>query len=227
MKSRFERTVVALATGLVLVACGGGGGGGGGGSSTTYDVAAAYQNLLTTTTHWDLTGTDSLGLAWTIRLDGAPQPNGTFPLTGEAAGRLAFTVSATAAGVSESGTSTYYYNSSSPARELIGLALPDGTCVRTSTFTVPPAAASVGSSGPLAAMTAYASCTAGAPAMGTADYRWSLLSDGGVVLFCLTSSDGGGVSEEDCLEAGTDGALGTRARVTLTAPGYQLVAKNY
>jgi hypothetical protein len=48
-----------------------------------------------------------------------------------------------------------------------------------------------------------------------------------VVLFCLTSSDGGGVSEEDCLEAGTDGALGTRARVTLTAPGYQLVAKNY
>ncbi|HET9822872.1 MAG TPA: hypothetical protein VFQ16_13705 [Burkholderiaceae bacterium] len=225
MNRLLARTALTLATGLLLGACGGGSDGNV--DPTTYNVAAAYQNLLTTTHHWALAGTDSLGFAWTMQLDGAPLPAGAFPMTGEAAGRLALTVSASAAGTSDTGTMTYYFNGTSAARELIGIEMPDGTCARASTFTVPPAVASIGSSGPLAAMTAYASCTAGAPAAGGIDYRWSIVRDGSVVLFCMSSEDGSGSSEVDCLEVATDGALGARARVTLTMPGYQLIAKNY
>lgn len=224
MNRLLTRSALALLTGLALSGCGGGGSDSP--DPTPYNVAAAYRNLLTTTNHWALTGTDTLGLVWTMTLDGAPQPPGTFPMTGEAAGRMALTLTASAASASETDTETYYFNGSSATQELIGIDMPNG-CARATTFTALPETATIGSSGPLAVMTAYDYCSLAAPVVGTFEARWSLVRDGSVVLVCIDMDYGDGLSEASCFESSTNGALGSHARLTVKWPGYELIAKTY
>lgn len=224
MRRRFTRTALALAMGLVLGACGGGGDDTP--DPTAYNVAAAYQNLLTTTNHWALTGTDSLGIAWTVQLDGVPQAAGAFPMTGEAAGRFALTLALSAEGTSQSDTETYYFDSASPAKALIGIEMSSG-CLRASSFMALPEAATIGTSRSLATMTVYDYCSLAAPVVGTFESRWALVRDGNVVLFCHDRNYGGGTSDSACFETATNGTLGSHARLTVKMPNYTLIAKNY
>ncbi len=224
MKPRTPRKVLVVALTALLAACGGGGGDG---DTTAYNAAAAYRQLLTTAHQWSLAGTDHLGNDWTFQITTQPLAAGTFAPTGVAAGRLALTTAAAAAGMSDSATMTYYYDSAGSARNLLGIEMPDGSCAVAGLFNAPPADATVGESGLLTTMSLHASCVPGASSLGTVDDRWSIARDGALVLFCLSSGDGSGSGESDCLEMATDGSLGTHARVTLTMPNFRLVAKNY
>jgi hypothetical protein len=124
---------------------------------------------------------------------------------------------------------------SSTSQEPGGTPSTSTTCDEVTASELPPTAAKVGDSGPLYVATIRESCTAGAAATGTSTATWFIGFEAGIVFFCIETEDAGlganpvVTSETDCIEIGTDGTLGTRARVDLSGndPAFELTARNY
>ena len=104
------------------------------------------------------------------------------------------------------------------------------TCAVVNQPMAAPLNAMLGSSGPLGASAAdLDGCDAGSAIVTTGGLGWKLDLEDGIAYFCVvaTSIDSlGTATEEQCFETDTAGTIGTRARITLTAPlgaGRQLV----
>lgn len=220
----------SIAAALLLAACGGGGGDAPP-PPTQYAVNAAQGHLLTGTGSWAMNGTGSDGASYTVTMSLAPLTPGTFPVDGTPAARSAQTLAFARAGVPLGGVvETIYFNSSTLA--IVGLSTDDGSCASATSNTALPATAAVGASGVIFNQFDRDGCTADAAALGTTVTRWTLESDGGVVLLCwnLTAQDLIGTangSQSVCVEINADGTLGGKARYALSASVFTITARNY
>lgn len=225
---KITRLELAAAAALLLAACGGGGG------DTPppgpYAVRAAQTHLLNDTHSWALSGTGPNGQPFTITMAFAPLPPAPFPIGGALGARSLQTYTVQQGGVSSSAGPTYFFDATSLA--IAGSDYGDGTCSIATSNAAVPLSASVGASGPLFSVSDRGGCTAGAAAESTTTTQWSLESDSGVVLLCWNSTlfDLAGTAEgtlASCVQAAPDGALGTKARLTITALGARLDARNF
>jgi hypothetical protein len=208
---------------MVLVACGGGGGDAG--STETYAVGQAWTNLYAANRSWNLTGTDNFGINYQYRQAHRTGTAGTFPVTGASARRAFVDQTVTASGLTTStGTTTLFFDPATGA--LLGNQFVDGSdgsvsCVRIGSPTPVPATAALGSGGSLGSVAYLSGCTSSSPQEASGTAGWSLTLDNGLAYFCtgFSTVDSSGTStEEYCFETDTAGTIGTRSRITLTAP---------
>lgn len=210
--------------GAVLALAGCGGGGGDAGSTETYAVGQAWTNLYAANRSWNLTGTDNFGLSYQYRQAHRTGTTGNFPLTGASARRAFVDQTVTAGGINSSGTTTLYFDPVNGA--LLGNQFVDGsdgsiTCARINSPTPLPATAALGSGGSLGSVAYLSGCSSSSPQEASGAASWSLTLDSGIAYFCtgFSTVDGSGTStEEFCFETDTAGSIGSRSRITLTAP---------
>lgn len=217
-----------LAAISLLAACGGGGGGGGS-APTDYAVRAAQRKLLTQAASWTVSGTAN-GQAGTLTVSNAPVSDALFAPLGAQSARSQQTFSLQMLGDTSTSTGTYYFDRAGLA--VFGTDNGDGTCSVATANTTIPEQAQVGAQGVLYQLDDRGSCASGAPRMGTTTTTWSIEADGSVVLLCLNSTAAGLTGAVNgslalCVEIGTDGTPGVRARVTIAASGISLVMRNF
>ena len=220
-----RRLIQATLAATVLALAGCGGGGGDSGSTTSFNAAAAYSNVFTSNRTWTLTGTDNFGVNYQFTQTFRPASAGTFPVTGVPANRRVIEASVLANGVNVGNTtSTLYLDPTTGAPIGIqSVESSDGSvsCGRYTSSATPPASAMMGDVGLLATGISLDGCSGSAvPDGSTATVRWLLTNESGVNYFCTntaTVDSGITASEEQCFEVGTDGSIGSRARLTLTA----------
>lgn len=221
-----------------LAACGGGGGSAGNPPPIQapdmgdVNVAAAWHNYLSASHSWDMPGKTPDGTAYAVSVQLKPAATGTFPgasASSQTTGltfRFSFNVTG---GVDRN--DTFFYN----ADNVLGVtSAGTSECgvARGATATVP-ASGAVGATGALFVLDNFDNCTNRSAANGTSTVNWSLERDAGVTMFCLTtledSAAGARVSTEvDCAEVGADGALGSKAKFSLTlADGRALTGRNF
>ncbi len=238
-----SRSLAALfASVAVLTACGGGGSSSDPASvptpapspSPSYDAQGAWSALLTTNRAWTVAGRGSDGADYQLALTVEPVGADVFPVTGASAVKsiLRNRLARQAALVQDVTNEQY----TDPQYRLLGSRIStDGgapICSKTDTIAaVPPTVAAPGSSGPLYAATTLSDCTAGAASLGTSYHTWSMVAEGATVFLCIASSNRfiGETSDrvsETCVETDASGRLGQRARITLTLPGFSVVATN-
>ncbi|MCR5868390.1 hypothetical protein [Aquincola sp. J276] len=208
--------VLALAAATTLLAACGGGSDDDDGlpSNTTFNVRAGMYQLLTVGGSWTVAGRGNDNLDYQLRLSYAPGVPGIFPLDNQVYDRA--TQSAT---LSQGNASTdtvsqeIFHNAATGA---VAGTRYDGTECSLSMLTGNlPTAARVGDSGPFLRSTEYADCS-GTRVAGTSEMRWSVEMNRGRPYYCLTQRYGTGDLEIECFEAaGTEGRLGSRARVRL------------
>lgn len=232
-----RRLIQATLAATVLALAGCGGGGGDSGSTTSFNAAAAFNNLYASNRSWNLTGTDNFGINYQIGLAHRPGTAGTYPVTGVPANRRFIDESVVANGVSFGTVSSTLFLDPATGTPIgtQSVSSSDGVvyCSRFTATGAPPTAALVGDTGVLGAGTALDGCSSGASQLGSATLSWSMVGEAGITYFCISSTEADSSSrsvEEQCFEVGTDGSIGTRARlsVLLTATGspeYRLVAR--
>jgi hypothetical protein len=104
---------------------------------------------------------------------------------------------------------------------------------RSLAFGPPSGSTVIGDWGELGASEDYNTCSPQASSDGTTRNYWSLQTEAGITLFCVTSQskDASGQSlgdEEDCIEASADGTLERRARITINVPNVPTItSRNY
>lgn len=233
-----------LASAVLVAACGGGGSSGGPealpattSNSTpvgTYDAKKAWVNLFSTTRTWTVVGVGSDTRTYNLSLAVAPGGTGTFPVTGVASNTSIFhNVLMDGAVVLQDVLNEQFLD---PDYRMLGSRLStDGgppTCSKTEVVAaLPGTGAPIGTTGPLYAATTLDNCSSTATTLGTSYHTWSLLSEGGVVYLCVSSSNRfiGEASDrvsETCVETDVNGNLGAKARIKLVLPGFSVVAKN-
>jgi hypothetical protein len=205
------------------------GGGGGDAQSGPYAVNAALGHLLVTGGSWTMSGSTS-GQPFTLTMAFARVPDGIFPVNGVFAAQSLQTITVTAAGQSQSGTQTIYFDAG--LRVFFGFQA-DGACSVATANTVLPATAAVGATGPIFTDSDLDGCAGSSVAVGSTTSTWSVVSDTGIALLCwdLTSKDLSGTvngTESMCIETAADGTLGGKARFSITAPGVITInARNF
>lgn len=227
---RAVRRLVSMCGLVLLSACGGGGDSGDSGPpppTADFDVQAAWGQFLTASRSWVVTGTANNLLRYDIGIGLAPGATSVVPISGATAARSDATLQ-----VRENGTlignalSETFYDAGT--LDLLGVRLtPSGgasACSLATSATSPPAAAKIGTSGALATLDERSGCLASSASVGTSSVGWSLEFEAGISYFCVNSTErdlAGAVlaTEADCIEVTPDGALGARARVTITQPG--------
>jgi hypothetical protein len=244
MKAAARSTLAALCAvvgaAMLTAACGGGGGDAGQNAfippTDDYNALAAWQNVLTQPAAWVVAGTASDGNVYELRLGTAPVGNSTFPVTAAAANRTDFGSSIRRGGsVLGSGNAELYYGNdfrSIGSRSEVFVPTPAESCGQVTMADLPPAAAKVGSSGALYTMAELAACTSGAGVTGSIEARWAIEFHAGTVYFCIdtTRSDlltpPNLTTEKDCVQISASGAVGSRARISLSEPGFTITAVN-
>lgn len=232
-----------LASVLLVAGCGGGGGASSPSPSPSpapapasgYDAQAAWTRLLSTTRSWAVAGRASDGQDYQLTLAVEPGGAAVFPVTGASALRSNFSNRFVQV---SSQVAQYVLNEQfidSGYRLLGSRVTTDGglpSCSKTDVIAVvPPSGIAPGASGPLYAATTLSDCTPAGTALGNSLHTWALVADAGVVYLCIASSNRvvGETSDrlsETCVETDTAGNLGQRARITLTQPGFSVVATN-
>jgi predicted small secreted protein len=229
-----RKFVLTAACAAALAGCGGGGDGAGSDVSVgPYQIKTAVRNLVTTANSWaTISGRGSDGNTYALTLSSAPLSDGVFAVTGATTARYAQTSTVRInAGTPSTTTSTGYYNASDVTP--VGSSSSDGTCSLVTASTVLPDLANLGASGAFGNSSKLAACSSSATVTATSTTTWSMESESGVALLCSNTQYLTGASlgiESDCYEITTSGALGTRARVsiTVTSPAsFTLVARNY
>jgi len=227
LKSYIFPIALALPMAALLAACGGGGDDGDTSTGTqnppqavaSVNVAAAWRNFLTGTWNWTATGIGPDGKKYTFSVATKPGAPGTFSLTGES-GATSIQTSRVSVegGNSATSTQTPYYSGAN----LFGIRYDDGTCSIVPRLpSAIPGASPIGSSGDFATSSEYATCTLPLQSpVSTTTNHWTIESDSGVTLFCITATTrnrAGQITEkeQDCLEAAADGTLGKRAKFTI------------
>ena len=245
-------TLVAVA--VALTACGGGGGSGspvnsGGtaapgsvgsspgsteGSTIVYNARAAWTNMLSTSRSWTVSGTGSDGQAYELTLGIAPAGAAVFPVTGAAAAKadLSNLIRRQGAVVQDLLNEQFF----DAEYRMLGTRISgDGEasyCSQTSVVAALPfQTAGEGAAGPLYAANTLSDCTGSGSVLGTSYHTWSLVKDAGVAYFCVSSSNKflGEPTDrftETCVETDASGTLGSRARIRLVQPDFNIVAKS-
>ena len=235
----------SLLASVVLVAgCGGGGSSASAPSpspspspaaASVYDAKIAWTRLLSTTRSWAVSGRASDGQDYQLTLAIEPGGAAVFPVTGANALKsiLHNRVLQVSSQVVQDVLNEQFIDTG--YRLLGSRVTTDGgspSCSKTDVIAVvPPSGSAPGTTGPLYAATSLSDCTPAASALGNSYHTWSLVSDGGVVFLCVASSNRfiGETSDrfsETCVETDSAGNLGQRARITLTVPGFSVVATN-
>jgi hypothetical protein len=225
-----------LLASLLLPACGGGGGDDTPApppvvGATSVNVAQAWINLLTADRVWTTTGTGPDGRAYVLSIRSLPGPSGTYQRTGEFGQTTQHVSSATVGGQPPvTSTQTLYFNGTN----LFGIEYDDGSCSIVPTLASPvPGASPIGSTASLATSYDFNTCSPQPFDDGVTSNDWSIESDAGVTLFCITSQqyDVAGTiigKEQTCIEAMADGTLGSKARLTIYfSETSRLVTRNF
>ena len=241
----------ALLASTLLVACGGGGSSGsspeaspaasspaippaGQPSASGYDALRAWTNLHSTTRSWTVTGVASDSKSYELSLTTAPGGSMVFPVSGATATQTVFrNVLKDGATLVQDVTNEQFLDAQ--YRQLGARVTAPGspaTCSKTEVIAALPLAGSLaGTTGPLYAATTLADCSATATPLGTSYHTWSVLDEGGIVYFCVTSSNRfiGETSDqvsETCIQTDANGTLGAKARIRLVLPGFKVTATN-
>jgi hypothetical protein len=163
-----------------------------------------------------------------------PVGNSSFPVTGVPANRgdLQSSLSVDGGPVGNGFNELYYDDALQlyGSHDSFAYANPPSTtetCSLATSVGVPPMAAKIGASGPLAISNILQDCSAGAAVIGASTVTWSLEFHGGVSYFCVNFDEvgsGGGdhTLEKDCIDTDTAGRLGRGALIMLRAPGFTL-----
>ena len=245
------RSVLAawlLLASTLLVACGGGGSSGssppassssaippaGQPSASSYDALRAWTNLHSTTRSWTVTGVASDSKSYELSLTTAPGGTAVFPVSGATATQSVFrNVLKDGATLVQDVTNEQFLDAQ--YRQLGARVTAPGspaTCSKTEVIAALPLAGSLaGTTGPLYAATTLADCSATGTPLGTSYHTWSVLNEGGVVYFCVTSSNRfiGETSDQvsqTCIQTDASGTLGAKARIRLVLPGFSVTATN-
>jgi hypothetical protein len=237
-----QQLLVALAS-AVLTACGGGGGGAGGGAPpppppsgpASVNAAMAWRNFLTTAQAWTVSGVGSNGNTYTLALTLTPGTTQTFPVTNVSYATT--TANATLRignlDVQASNSVSYFDGTTYLLAGTRNTVPPAGsTCSITTASAVPPASASIGSSGSMHTFNDLNGCLVNSASEGSSTTTWSVEAESGITYFCLNTTSrnvAGAVEsfEADCVQTAADGTLGAKARITLSqAGGFTLVARN-
>lgn len=226
-----------MLAGALLAACGGGGDDGPPPVPPPiddFDAQAAWANFLSAVPSRTVSGRGSNGHDYSLRFGVVPVGNSSYPVTGTPANRgdlhSALSIDGNLIG---NGLNELYYDDALQlygSHDSFGFANPPSTtetCDLATTFAVPPVAAKIGASGPLATSNILDGCTPDAPVIGTSTVTWSLEFYGGVSYFCVGFDEvgsGGGdhTLEKDCIDTDTAGNLGLRGLVMLRSPGFVL-----
>ncbi len=250
--SKMNNIIVSsvLASVVLLTGCGGGGDGGGSSLSTpsgipssgspppvvpaAYNAQSSWSNLLSTSRGWTVTGRGSDGSDYELALTVTPAGSDIFPVTGATGLKSIFRNRLSKQSVLVQDVLNEQFTDAE-FRILGSRVSTDGgapSCSRTDVIAaVPPTVAAPGSSGPLYAATTLSDCSASASALGNSYHSWSVVADGAAVFLCIASSNRflGETADrlsETCVETDANGNLGGRARITLTLPGFSVVAIN-
>ncbi len=223
----------------LLAGCGGGGGGDSatpppvitpGPVVATINAAVAWHDYLTAAHTWKMTGKGADGRAYELAVDMKPGASAPFPLTGSSGQTTEQAVRFTIDGATSGTSGTLYFTNDT----FIGVASSDGACAPArGAMSALPAAATVGQQGPLYVLEGYAGCKLSGQRLGTTTFTWSIEADGALNMFCITSqqqnAEGANIgSEVDCVEVSAGGALGAKAKFTLTkANGQSITGRNY
>lgn len=218
LRTHLTRPAIAalLAVAATLTACGGG-------SDPVYadpvNAAAAWQSLYATPRNWNLTGTGSDGLTYTLALSLAPGGSQTFPLTGNTGNTSRQNTTLTASnGTVLNGTQVYFLDPFNTALQGVQYPLTN-LCTQATNSVLPPASTPVGTSGVQAQLNSYEGCNLATPVGAVGSLTWGVDYDrtAGVYYFCATanSTDAAGTkySERDCFETTAQGQIGARASV--------------
>jgi len=232
------RWIWAACLAAVLSACGGGGGSSGDDGfappSADFDAQAAWRNLLTNTRTWVVSGTASDGLDYVVSISIASGGTLEFPVTGVTAARSTASVAMSQGGtaVADGFNETFFDGASFFVIGTRNSATGFGTsCSVATSAAAPPTAAAVGASGPLFTLDELDGCLSTSAKIGSATQTWSIESEAGIAYFCMNATErnvSGGViaTESDCVEIDEDGSLGPKARISVSAFGFTLVARN-
>lgn len=217
MFKQFRLAAATLAAAL-LAACGGGSDSDAGApANTTYNVRAAWQQLMGSGGSWTVAGTGNDNLPYQIALSYTPAGRGTFALDNQAHDVTTQVLTLRQGGNSSDTVTQSVYHDLSTATP-VGTRV-EGECSLAAVADALPTAARAGEAGRFFRLTDYDGCTT-ATAVGVADISWSVERNGGLAYYCLTTRyvTAGGL-EIECIEAvGTDGRLGSRARVRYEIP---------
>jgi len=224
-------SLLVVGVAVVLASACGGGGGYAGTPAGTFDVNTGWRNLLTGTRNFTLTGTGPDKVSYTVAYGLTPAPVAPFPVTGVSGSRLVETITLTpASGTPSSGTSTIYFDAGTLA--LIGTQDSDGTCARATSATAPPGSALGGATGSLASVNNLNGCATNSTTTSTENIVWQLVADSGISLLCINSGPATTGTQSNCVEIIGSGALGSRARITVSIPlpaggTFSLTARNF
>ncbi|MEO7493843.1 MAG: hypothetical protein ABIT83_20445 [Massilia sp.] len=236
--SKLPRLALLFSVIASLAACGGGGGSAGSAPPIQapdlgdVNVANAWHNYLTTPQTWDMPGKAADGTVFQVTVQLKPAAASAFPVSGASsqttgqAFRFSFN---TTGGVDRN--DTFYFNGDN----VLGVvSAATGECgVARAVMPALPAAGSLGSNGALFVLDNYDACATRKVSGGTSTVNWSIDTDAGVTMFCLTTYEDNakGVrisTEVDCVEVDRAGTLGTKAKFALTlADGRSLVGRNF
>ena len=234
---------VWLSSAALMAACGGGGSSGGveaTPSSTpgqpaaaSYNAKQAWINLFSTSRTWAVAGLGSDAKTYSLTLVTQAGGSQVFPVTGANAVKSTFQNVASDGTTTQAVLNEQYLDAD--FRMLGARVSTDGgtpSCSKTDVIAaLPLAAAPVGTTGPLYAATTLSDCLVNAAKLGTSYHTWSLSSEGGVVYFCVASSnrfvgeDSDRLSET-CVQTDAAGNLGAKARIKLVSPGFSVTATN-
>lgn len=198
---------------------------------TTYDVARAWRNLLTGTNSWTLTGIASDGSNNQLTLAIKPGPTSAFPYTGVIGGRAEWTLNSKVNGVPDPADVNYLFFDTA-TYGLFGLQnLTDGTCSSATAGSPLPVAAPLGAGGAFYTRNDYLGCAPSSALDGNAVVVWSLESDSGHIFFCFTETSRSNTgtlrnTNSFCFETDSSGALGPKARISFSEPGFSLTLRN-
>lgn len=195
------------------------------------NVAAAWNDYTTAPHSWTMQGKGADARAYDLTVALKPGAQGAFPLTGAGGQTSEQSLRFAIEGANTvSTTATLYFT----ADNMLGVAGPDGACAGArAAMTALPASAAVGSNGDMFILDGYAGCKTTGQRLGATAFSWSVEKDGEVLMFCLTSKqqDAAGAAtntEVDCIEASPGGALGNRAKFTITkADGNSISGRNF
>lgn len=235
-----RHTWIALACAALMSACGGGDGDSGTSPfippTDDFATLTGWQNLLGTGGTWTVVGTGSDGAAYEATLQIGPVAAAVFPPTVTSYARTSV-LSTLKRNSLSLGTSTVEYFRAADFTVQAVRSTSGGVeeCAQATASVLPPAVAKVTippTSGALMSLDNLNVCTPGALVDGKTTATWSLEFERGVVLLCLNSESRDLTNqvlgrENDCVEIATNGALGTRARVTIVVSGLTLVMRNF
>jgi hypothetical protein len=231
-----HRSIAAGALALVAAGCGGGGDAAPSPppQGNTVAASAAHRDLLASARSRAVTGVGSDNRNYRLDLVITPLAAAAFPATGRMAARSVLQLDVAIDGQpSSQGRLTYHFDLAD--MRIVGVVDDRGPCQVPTAVAAVFAATLPGTSGPIAALDVRADCTADAATVRRQTLLWSVEVEGSTLFYCLNAIGAdlqGNVlaSESYCLEASPSGAIGARARITVTTAGatpFSLVARNY